>query len=88
MVYWPMVESSLGIVGACLPLLRPLFVGASSSGFMRRLKSVKVLSLDLNEDALKQLGDGSPRDSSPWSLSFSKFGSDTTVVPSEAQYTL
>lgn len=29
-VYWPMVESSLGIVGACLPMLRPLFVGAPS----------------------------------------------------------
>ena len=23
-LYWPMVESSLGIVGACLPLFRPL----------------------------------------------------------------
>jgi len=23
-VYWPMVESSLGIVGACLPLLKPI----------------------------------------------------------------
>ena len=25
-VYWPMVESSLGIVGASLPLLRPVLV--------------------------------------------------------------
>ena len=24
-LYWPMVESSLGVVGACLPLLRPVF---------------------------------------------------------------
>ena len=23
-LYWPMVESSLGIVGACLPLFRPI----------------------------------------------------------------
>jgi len=24
MIYWPLIESSLGIVGACLPLYRPL----------------------------------------------------------------
>lgn len=41
-VYWPMIESSLGIVGACLPLLRPLFTGASSKGFMRKLRNVTI----------------------------------------------
>ena len=39
-VYWPMVESSLGIVGACLPLMRPLVAGAASPGFMRKLRTV------------------------------------------------
>ena len=41
MVYWPMVESSLGIIGACLPLMRPLFAGATSRGFMRHLHTFK-----------------------------------------------
>ncbi len=43
-VYWPMIESSLGIVGACLPLLRPIFSGAASKGFMRKLRLVDVPS--------------------------------------------
>lgn len=38
-IYWPMVESSLGIVGACLPLLRPLVSNTMTSGFMRSMKS-------------------------------------------------
>ncbi|KAF6230565.1 hypothetical protein HO173_011102 [Letharia columbiana] len=85
LVYWPMVESSMGVVGACLPLLRPLFVGASSNGFMRSLKSVKIASLNLNEDALKQLEDDSP--GAPGSTTaFTKFGSESTVVPSNAEY--
>ncbi|KAL9071978.1 MAG: hypothetical protein Q9161_003910 [Pseudevernia consocians] len=85
LVYWPMVESSIGIVGACLPLLRPLFVGASSNGFMRSLKSVKIPSLNLDEDALKQLGDDSPE--APGSTTaFTKFGSESTIVPSNAEY--
>ena len=80
-----MVESSLGIVGACLPLLRPLFVGAASNGFMRSLKSAKIASLDLNADALKQLGGDSP--GAPGSTTaFTKFGSESTAVPSNAEY--
>lgn len=43
-VYWPMVESSLGIVGACLPLMRPLLTGAASPGFMRKLRTVDTPS--------------------------------------------
>ena len=39
-VYWSMIESALGIVGACLPLMRPLVAGTSSSGFMRSLRSI------------------------------------------------
>lgn len=36
-VYWPMVESSLGIVGACLPLLRPLFTDGSRTRIVRKI---------------------------------------------------
>ena len=32
LVFWPMIESSLGIVSACLPMLRPLFTPKSTSG--------------------------------------------------------
>ncbi|KAL8657519.1 MAG: hypothetical protein Q9226_001833 [Calogaya cf. arnoldii] len=41
-VYFPLVEAALGIVGACLPLYRPLFAGVTSRGFMRDLQSVDV----------------------------------------------
>lgn len=44
-VLWPMVESALGIVGACLPLLRPLFAGTSTQGFMRNLRSVAIRTI-------------------------------------------
>lgn len=44
-VLWPMVESALGIVGACLPLLRPLFAGTSTRGFMRNLRSVAIRTI-------------------------------------------
>ena len=39
-LYWPMVESSLGIVGACLPLLRPLFTDGSRTRVVRKLRYV------------------------------------------------
>lgn len=39
-VYWPVVESSLGIVGACLPLLRPVFTDMSAKSI---LSSVRAL---------------------------------------------
>ena len=39
-----MVESSLGIVGACLPLMRPVFMGCSSQGFVRKLRSFSYFS--------------------------------------------
>ena len=80
-----MIESSVGMVGACLPLLRPLFVGATSHGFMRSLKNVKINSLNLNEDTLKQLGDDFPG----WpgsTTAFTKFGSESTIVPPNAVY--
>ena len=39
------IESALGIVGACLPLLRPLFAGTSTKGFMRNLRSVAIRTI-------------------------------------------
>ena len=39
-----MVESSLGIVGACLPSMRPVFVGCSSQGFVRKLREFSYFS--------------------------------------------
>ena len=47
-----MIESSLGIIGASLPLLRPLFAGATSHGFMRRLRTVNLISYDGGSDTL------------------------------------
>jgi hypothetical protein len=48
-IYWPMVESSLGIVGACLPLLRPLFPAASSTAFVRKLRSVNIPTIHFDD---------------------------------------
>ena len=48
-LYWPMIESSLGIVGACLPLLRPLFTGATSKGFVRKLRNVNLPTLTYHD---------------------------------------
>ncbi len=58
-VYWPMIESSLGIVGACLPLLRPIFSGASSKGFMRKLRMVDIPSDSSYQDPESSGGTGS-----------------------------
>ena len=64
-IYWPMVESSLGIVGACLPLLRPLFPAASSPGFVRKLRSVNIPTIHF-DDAKSEEGTSD--------VSFQKFG--------------
>lgn len=64
-IYWPMIESSLGIVGACLPLLRPLFPAASSAGFVRKLRSVNIPTIHFNDTK-------SEEDTSE--ISFQKFG--------------
>ncbi|KAL2058302.1 hypothetical protein ABVK25_001028 [Lepraria finkii] len=42
-VYWPMVESSLGVVGACLPLLCPIFA-ESSFGSFRSIRRILPIS--------------------------------------------
>lgn len=43
-VYWPMVESSLGVVGACLPLLRPIFTDTSAKEHFSSLRALISLS--------------------------------------------
>ena len=47
---WAFIESALGVVGACLPLLRPLFAGTSTKGFMRNLRSVAIRTVTGAED--------------------------------------
>lgn len=37
-----MVESSLGIVGACLPLLRPIFTDTSAKNILSSLRVMKL----------------------------------------------
>ena len=41
--YWPLVESCLGIVAACLPTLRPLFQGMSPESVIRSIRSALSL---------------------------------------------
>lgn len=41
-IYWPMIESSLGIVGACLPLLRPILSEIASFESLRSIFSPSV----------------------------------------------
>lgn len=51
-VYWPFIECTIGIIGACLPLFRPLFSsGSGSKGFgqVRNLRSVRLPSSAGNE---------------------------------------
>ena len=43
-VYWPMVESSLGVVGACLPLLRPIFTDTPARSIFWSLRTMLSLS--------------------------------------------
>lgn len=43
-VYWPMIESSIGIVGACLPLLRPIFTDTAVKNLWPTLRSMISLS--------------------------------------------
>lgn len=43
-VYWPMVESSLGVVGACLPLLRPIFTDTSAKHTFSSLRAMLSFS--------------------------------------------
>lgn len=59
-VYWPMVESSFGIVGACLPTFRPLFAGASTSG-KSRIESPEVALVEIKQPAADVIHSGPER---------------------------
>lgn len=52
-VYLPMVESSFGIVGACLPMLRPLFTRTSTSGNRRTESPVEEALVEMKQPAVK-----------------------------------
>ena len=77
-----MIESAIGIIGACLPLFRPLFsTGSSAKGFgqVRNLRSVRLPSSsgDLETPELKPWGEESSSESKSASeVSISK------IVPS------
>ncbi|KAL8644590.1 MAG: hypothetical protein Q9210_007177 [Variospora velana] len=81
-VYWPMIESGVGIVGACLPLLRPLFAGAATRGFMRDLQSVDIPTSERSETLWDKSGISgiSAPMSDGWNSSVStvRWGSDST----------
>ncbi|KAL9130162.1 MAG: hypothetical protein Q9175_007099 [Cornicularia normoerica] len=50
-VYWPMVESSLGIVGTCLPLLRPIFTDTPVKSIFSSLRAMISLSSHRSNNA-------------------------------------
>lgn len=50
-VYWPMVESSLGIVGACLPLLRPILTDTRAKSILSSLRTMLSRSSSLSNSA-------------------------------------
>ncbi|KAM0802748.1 hypothetical protein BDR22DRAFT_970990 [Usnea florida] len=55
-VYWPMVESSLGIVGACLPLFRPIISGSFPVRSIRELISFPTMSFKSSKNPMKDFG--------------------------------
>lgn len=74
-VYWPMIESGVGIIGACLPLMRPLISGATSRGFMRNLRSYNGTTSD-NSGTFWEHDDNTVlRDEWNNSVASTKFGS-------------
>ncbi|CAL8576045.1 hypothetical protein XPA_001936 [Xanthoria parietina] len=78
LVYFPLVESALGIIGACLPLFRPLFAGVTSRGFMRDLQSVDIPSSEQSKTLWNNPDDS--RAVEEWNSSISTvryYGSDS-----------
>lgn len=72
-----MVESSLGIVGACLPLLRPLFAGAASRGFMRDLREVDIPTSERSETLWDKSGNSGGTAGWDSNASTMRWGSDS-----------
>ena len=52
-LYWPMIESSLGIVGACLPLMRPILQKTSPHDVFRSFRSMFEFSAFGSASSLK-----------------------------------
>lgn len=92
-IVWIYVESALGIVGACLPLLRPLFAGTSTRGFMRNLRSVAVRTITgaeepkLSEGSTTAVGSGSGSSGKQSGNTAVKSGSDSLGVQSGSENT-
>ncbi|KAL8811924.1 MAG: hypothetical protein Q9200_001422 [Gallowayella weberi] len=77
LVYWPMVESALGIVGACLPLMRPLFAGVASRGFMRDLHSVDIPTSEQSKTLWNSAEDSRAVEEWNSTISTVRFGSES-----------
>jgi len=86
LIYWPMVESSLGIVGACLPLLRPLFVGKSKAPVVvRQLRPVVISTVDEGEEEWRHDLESFTKERKVLNTAFSKFGSAGTLPPYQGE---
>ncbi|KAI4241318.1 MAG: hypothetical protein L6R40_004624 [Gallowayella cf. fulva] len=77
LVYWPLVESSLGIIGACLPLMRPLFAGVASRGFMRDLRSVEIPTSEQSKTLWNSAEDSRAVEEWNSTISTVRFGSES-----------
>ena len=92
-ILWPFIESALGIVGACLPLLRPLFAGTSTKGFMRNLRSVAVRTITgaeepkMSEGSTTAVGSGSGSSGKKSGKTAVESGSDSSGTHSGSQNT-
>ena len=53
-LYWPMIESSLGIVGACLPLMRPVLQKIPPRDMFRSFRSMFEFSAFGSDSSLKR----------------------------------
>lgn len=91
-VYWPMVESSLGIIGACLPLLRPLFSrgsgGSRGFGQVRNLRSVRLGSEAESAPEMKSRGYETESDGKNGSVSTIRRLVPSALVPLGEEHSL
>ncbi|KAL8890106.1 MAG: hypothetical protein Q9192_005918 [Flavoplaca navasiana] len=75
--YYPLVEITMGIIGACLPLYRPLFAGVTSRGFMRDLQSVDVPTTEQSKTLWNNPDDSRAVEEWNSSMSTIRYGSDS-----------
>ncbi|KAL8879632.1 MAG: hypothetical protein Q9198_002795 [Flavoplaca austrocitrina] len=68
---------TLGIIGACLPLYRPLFAGVTSRGFMRDLESVDVPTTEQSKTLWNNPDDSRAVEEWNSSMSTMRYGSDS-----------